>query len=80
MKLAKNCRGKTEDTTVYSLFTDDYKNVFDIELTEAQAKKLALRKGNELVAWIEVHRHSNQRALTGCFATEALSAKDIING
>ena len=77
MKIAKNCLGKTKDTTVYCLFNDSLSKVFDIELTVPQAKKLAARKDVEVLSWMQVLSGSDEKQKLGIHAQEVKSVKEL---
>lgn len=62
----------------YSIWSEDWKRVFDIELTSEQHKTfVAKRKKVTKVNWMQILAHSDEEAGTGQYATTVKTIKEL---
>lgn len=73
--VSENSQGLSPDTLVYSIFSSDWKRVFDVELTKEQFKKL--KKKAVHVSWMRVLSESDESLKTGTYAEEVPELKQL---
>lgn len=73
-------QGKTEGTTEYGIWSEDWKRVHNVDLTTDEHKALCKNK-KKIVAvnWMQVLAHTDEDSGTGQFAADTATLKELNN-
>lgn len=73
-------QGKEAGTIQYSIWSEDWKRVHNVDLNKEQFKQLTRRKKKiEVVSWMQVLAQSDDEEGTGQYATDTETLKELNN-